>query len=206
MKGINYNMKKNISKILILAIILIFVIINIIYIISAKGKIECFGASMFLKYIDNTKLATINLLLFLIFIIGLTIPYLILIKKEKIDNKEIEKENKKENNDKKENEKKEIKKTFIFLIIVSILCGVILPNNSSDVYYYIATGRADSIYGYNMYDTEIKDVQETIKDDEVISASPRLGPQIYLWSSICRNMQNSRKYSNSKYTGIIICI
>ena len=164
-------MKKTISKIAMIAILLIFAILNLMYIIQVKGKIQCFGVSMILNFIENKEQSTVNLILFLIFILTLVITYLIIVFKEP-----------------KEADEKGIKKTFIFIFIVSIIAGIILPNNSSDVYYYIASGRADSIYGYDIYERNFLEIQDELKDDEVVSQSPRMGSNLCVWNSICWNL------------------
>lgn len=165
-------MKKTISKITMIAILLIFAILNLTYIIQVKGKIQCFGASMILDSIQYKDQARLNLILFLIFILTLIITYLIIICKES-----------------KDTDEKGIKKTFIFIFIVSIIAGIILPNNSSDVYYYSAVGRLDSKYGINMYEENFSEHQKDYTDDEVVQASPGIehkfvyGP---LWAIICK--------------------
>ena len=109
---------KEIYKILIsqkvmIILMLIYAILNVKYIIEANFKIECFGASMILQNITNKSLSKINLISFLIFVGGLIVTYLILIAKES-----------------KEENKKETSKLFIFIAIISVLAGIILPNNS----------------------------------------------------------------------------
>ena len=64
-------MKKTISKIVMIAVLLIFAILNVIYIVQVKGKISCFGASMLLEAVQNKEQARLNLILFLIFILTL---------------------------------------------------------------------------------------------------------------------------------------
>ena len=163
---------KKVSKAVMIILMLIYAIFNVKYIIEANFKIECFGASMILQNITNHSLSKINLIAFLIFVGGLIVTYLILIAKES-----------------KEEDKKETSKLFIFIAIVSVLAGIILPNNSSDVYYYIASGRADSIYGYDMYDVNFLEIQDKLKEDEVVSNSPAWNQKfIYgiVFSAICK--------------------
>ena len=165
-------MKKTISKIVMVAILLIFAILNVMYIVQVKEKIECFGASMILESIQNKDQAKLNLILFLVFILTLIITYLIIVIKEP-----------------KEANEKEIRKSFIFICLVSIIAGIILPNNSSDVYYYAAVGRLDSKYGINMYEENFNEHQGDYADDEVIQASPGIDHKfIYgpLWATVCK--------------------
>ena len=165
-------MKKNISKIIMVIILLAFAIPNIKYIIEVNGKIECFGASMIFETIMNKGQAKINFILYFTFILGLIFTYLIIIINESKDSNE-----------------KEIKKVFIFISIVSVISSLILPNNSTDVYYYGAVGRLDSKYGINMYEENFNEFQEKYIDDETIKASPAIEHKfIYgpLWSMICK--------------------
>ena len=165
-------MKKVIIKTIFVLILLIYAVFNIVYIINVKGNIECFGASMLLKSISNKYDSTLNLIFFLVFIVGLIVTYLITVILEK-----------------REASSKEIKKTFIYIAIVSIISGIILPNNSSDIYYYQAVGRLNSKYGINMYEEEFSKYQEEYKEDKVISASPAISHKfIYgpVWALVCK--------------------
>ncbi len=165
------EMKKTISKIVMVVILFIFAVLNLMYIIRVKGKIKPFGASMILESIQNKGQTKLNLLVFLIFILTLIITYLIIIFKE--------------------NNKKGLKSTFIYITIVSILAGIILPNNSTDVFYYAAVGRMNSKYGVNMYAENFNEHQKDYADDEIIQASPGIEHKfIYgpLWSTICKTL------------------
>ena len=203
-------MKKTISKIVMVGILLTYAVLNLMYIIQVKGKIQCFGASMILAFIRDRAQAKTNLILFLIFILTLIITYLIIIfsenklYEEKVelskDIKDAKLSKDSEQNEKikdaklktnKKADEKEIKKTFIFIFIVSIIAGIILPNNSTDVYYYAAVGRMDSKYGINMYEENFNEHQKDYPDDEVIQASPGIEHKfIYgpLWATICKTI------------------
>lgn len=157
-------MKSKVSKVIMTLTILIYAIFNILYIISAKGDIQCFGASMLFKGIGNEKDKILNLILFLCFTILLIITYIMIVLEEK--NSNIEDFNKTNNN------KINIKGTIIFIAIISVLSGIILPNNSSDVYYYMAVGRLDSKYNQDMFETNFKEEQPKYEEDKIISSSP----------------------------------
>lgn len=144
-------MKSKVSKVIMTLTILIYAIFNIIYIVSSKGDIQCFGASMLFRGIVAEKDKIANLILFLCFIVLLTITYLIIVN---------------------ETNKIKIKGTLIFIAIISMLSGIILPNNSSDVYYYMAVGRLDANYNLNMFDTNFKEEQSKYKEDKIIASSP----------------------------------
>lgn len=161
----------DIAKIAMTIIILTFSILNIKYIIGAQGKIKCFGASMIFNDITKRYQTKINVGLFLFFMLGLIITYLIIIIKEK-----------------KETNNIEIKRTFIFIAIITFLAGIILPNNSRDVYYYAAVGRMDVKYGINMYEENFNEHQKDYLDDEVIQASSAIEHKfIYgpIWALVC---------------------
>ena len=97
-----------IAKIIMVVVILTFSILNIKYIIEVQGKIKCFGSSMIFNEIANNNQAKLNLGLFLFLILGLIVPYLFIIIKDKKEANEIE-----------------IKKTFIFIAIITFLAGII---------------------------------------------------------------------------------
>ena len=79
----------------------------------------------------------------------------------------------KKDNNKIENSDKIIHFNFKFLslliLIVSIICIFILPNNSGDVFYYIATGRMSSVYKINPYETSLAEARKSYPDDPVIN-------------------------------------
>ena len=54
-----------------------------------------------------------------------------------------------------------IKKVFLFIAIISVIFLIIVPINSSDVFYYLGIGRIDGAYGQNPYYTTMKDFVET---------------------------------------------
>lgn len=188
-------MKSKISKAIMLITIIIYAIFNIAYIAYAKGNIQCFGASMIFESIVNKNQKMLNLIAFIIFMVILTVTYLIILadSKNKAENKEIQD---KKINDittykvvEKDNDKKDWIKTFVFIAIISVLCAIVLPNNSSDVYYYIASGRLDARYNVNVFEENFKDEQAKHMDDKVIASSPACNQKfIYgaVWAAICK--------------------
>ncbi len=181
-------MKTKICKVIMLITILIYAIFNIAYIASVRGDIECFGASMLFEGIASREQKTLNLIIFMCFILILTVTYLIIL----IDNKDKAKNN--EIDDKTiykvvKNNKNDVIKTFLFIAIVSLLSGIVLPNNSSDVYYYIASGRLDARYNINVFEENFKDKQLEHMDDKVIAKSPGCDQKfIYgpVWAAVCK--------------------
>ena len=165
-------MKNKICKAVMLITILAYAILNIVYIASVKGDIQCFGASMIFESIADKDQKIINLIVFMCFILILTITYLIML----MDNKDKTKSN-------------DWIKTLLFIAIISILSGIILPNNSSDVYYYIASGRLDARYNINVFEENFKEKQLEHMDDKVIAKSPGCDQKfIYgaVWAAICK--------------------
>ena len=170
MKDILKNEKINlIAKIIMIILISAFGIFNIMYIIKVNGNIESFGMSMLCERMVSGEKHGINLLLFLIFIIILTIVYLIISLKSKKDGN--------------------IKKAFLFIVLISILSGIILPNNSTDVFYYMGVGRLDAKYDIDIYKNDFNDVQKEHLDDEIVANSPEIKHKfIYgvIWEKICK--------------------
>lgn len=78
---------------------------------------------------------------------------------------------------------------LIILILLTIISILIMPENSTDIYYYMAVGRADSKYNENSYKTLFIDIQKKYPDDEIISSSPSLDVKFTygaLWRFICQ--------------------
>ena len=169
MKDILKNEKINlIAKIIMIVLISAFGIFNIMYIIKVNGNIESFGMSMLCERMVSGEKHGINLLLFLIFIIILTIVYLIISLNAKKDN---------------------IKKAFLFIILISVLSGIILPNNSTDVFYYMGVGRLDAKYNVDIYESNFNEKQKEHLDDEIVAKSPEINHKfIYgvVWEKICK--------------------
>ena len=170
MKDILKNEKINlIAKIIMIVLISAFGIFNIMYIIKVNGNIESFGMSMLCERMVSGEKHGINLLLFLIFIIILTIVYLIISLNAKKDNN--------------------IKKAFLFIILISVLSGIILPNNSTDVFYYMGVGRLDAKYDVDIYESNFNEKQKEYLDDEIVAKSPEINHKfIYgvVWEKICK--------------------
>lgn len=183
-------MKNKICKAVMLITILAYAILNIVYIASVKGDIQCFGASMIFESIADKDQKIINLIVFMCFILILTVTYLIIL----MDNKDKTKSN--DIDDKTaykvvKNNRNDWKKTLLFIAIISILSGIVLPNNSSDVYYYIASGRLDARYNINVFEENFKEKQLEHMDDKVIAKSPGCDQKfIYgaVWATICKFM------------------
>ena len=116
---------------------------------------------MLYKMVNNSKVFLNNGIIYFFYSMFLILPYLGIIALFKKDNNKIE------------NSDKIIHFNFKFLslliLIVSIICIFILPNNSGDVFYYIATGRMSSVYKINPYETSLAEARKSYPDDPVIN-------------------------------------
>lgn len=61
-----------------------------------------------------------------------------------------------------------IKQIFLMIFIIGIIFGIALPNTSSDIFYYMGTGRVFSKYMDNPYYTTVSDILEQNKNDEIL--------------------------------------
>lgn len=159
------------AKAVMILAFLIYAIYSVIYAIQVRGNVRCFGVSFLYQEGFAQEQKSANMLLFVGFIIISVASYLIIAFKDTSQTKS------------------NIKKSCIFIAIIAILSGLILPNNSSDVYYYIAAGRIDSMYGYNMYENNFDKVQASIQEDDIIKNAPGIKHKfIYgvIWAEICK--------------------
>ena len=115
---------------------------------SAKNYADYF--TFFLKKPESSAEAIVGALLFILFIILLFVVYMLIIKKS---NEEF----------------KTVKQVFIIITVVSLIFMVILPFTSSDVYYYMTTGRMDAEYGVNPFYTTMKEVAPEYPEDEFLN-------------------------------------
>ena len=86
---------------------------------------------------------------------------------------------------------KTIKEIIIFILIVSCIYGIMIPFTSSDIFYYMGTGRIDFKYNQNPYYTTMKEVKEINASDKFLQRAGTVwenqlvvyGP---LWALICK--------------------
>lgn len=153
-------MKKKIILATILIINLaVFLCASLITILNSNQTFYYFF--MLYKMVNNSKVFFNNGIIYFFYSMFLILPYLGIIALFKKDNNKIE------------NSDKIIHFNFKFLslliLIVSIICIFILPNNSGDVFYYIATGRMSSVYKINPYETSLAEARKSYPDDPVIN-------------------------------------
>ena len=113
-----------------------------------------------------------NGLVFVVFFASLTITYLLIVKKS---------------------EQESFKKIFVFIAIISFIAVLILPNNSTDVFYYMGSGRLDAKYNLNPYENLFCDNQSQHMDDNIVASAPSLKTNFLygsLWAFICRVMSS----------------
>ncbi len=141
-------MEKTISKRdlkwIFLGLMLIFISPSIVYILSGKKILNLNSSFTFFFTKPTTEftfLKAISALLFICLFIGITICYYKILKnyKEVFTSK---------------------KEMIIFLVIVAIMFGVMLPLTSTDVFYYIGTGWSEAHYGVNPYYTSVNELME----------------------------------------------
>lgn len=82
------------------------------------------------------------------------------------------------------------KRMFVFITVVSILFGIILPFTTSDIFYYIGTGQLDAKYGENPYYTSVKELRNQGIQDEILNRTGVWEGQtvVYgpLWALLCK--------------------
>lgn len=87
---------------------------------------------------------------------------------------------------------KNIKKIILYVLLISIIFGVMLPFTTSDIFYYIGTGWIDSHYGENPYYTSVQEVRIENSDDEILQRTGLWENQVVvygpLWAFICKSL------------------
>ena len=166
-------MKKIIAKILMCISLLTLVVFSVLRLLNSNceefGKhISSAGANMSYGLLQDKY----NGLIFVIFLAIMIGSYLVIIHKDK---NECECENKKAEDKFEKEEKPKHKKKLISAIIIiaitSILSFFIIPNNSGDVWYYMAIGRLDSTYGVNSYQENFREIKENYPEDAIVESS-----------------------------------
>lgn len=89
---------------------------------------------------------------------------------------------------KKSNEFKNIKTVFLAVLLIGLMFVICLPNTTTDIFYYMGTGRLLQEHGENPYYTRISDFLEAGVNDPILEHSgywsntiPPYGP---LWTII----------------------
>jgi len=58
---------------------------------------------------------------------------------------------------------------FVFIILISIIFGAMIPFTTSDLFYYMGTGWVDAKYNENPYYVSVKDVKDSLDyEDEIL--------------------------------------
>lgn len=163
-------MIRKISKIFMLCIMLLLFVSSVSYLVRNGGSRFCTGAANLLYDIKLSQI--MNGLVFVVFFASLTITYLLIVKKS---------------------EQESLKKIFVFIAIISFIAVLILPNNSTDVFYYMGSGRLDAKYDLNPYENLFCDNQAQHMDDNIVASAPSLKTNFLygsLWAFICRVMSS----------------
>ncbi len=145
------NQKLNIkAKDIYILICIAFIFPSILYLII-NGNIENFVGYYswtFKRYNEAQKLI-VDSSIFLIFLVLILFTYFKIIKSEKFG---------------------DIKKVYKYIVIVSLIFFIGLPNMSSDIFYYLGVGWLDANYNQNPYYVSVKEYRENnIKDDVILN-------------------------------------
>lgn len=167
-------MKKISLKQLILIFSLIGLILSIpsiVYLFFHGGNIESYNGQNYYFLDSNSMSHTVigAIILAAIIILGFLIYILVL---------------------KKSNEFKNIKNILLVVFIVGLMFIICLPNTTTDIFYYMGTGRLFQEYGENPYYTTISDFLSNGNIiDPILEKSgywaDTIVPYGPLWTSIC---------------------
>jgi len=146
----NKIIEKNKYKILFLIVSIVLSIPSIIYLAKNKTVIN-FNAyfTFFLKVPNSYLESMLGAIIFGAILVLLIFLYFKILK-----------------NDAKEF--KNIKKIVFYVLIISVVFGIILPFTTTDIYYYMATGWMDANYNENPYYTTAKEVRLANPEDEIL--------------------------------------
>ncbi len=165
-------MKKLNLKILVLFLVLIGLILSIpsIAYLLVHGNIDEYNGQNYYFINQNGQAYTIaGAIIFALVIILSFLFYALILKRS--------------------NEFKNIKTILLVVLLVGIMFMVCLPNTSTDIFYYMGTGRLLQEYGENPYYTNISDFLETGVDDAILAHSGywsnTVVPYGPFWTIIC---------------------
>ena len=158
-------MKKIIAKVMMCIALFACAVFSIIHLMNSNcmvfgEHVKSFGTNMSYGLFQDK----FNGLIFIVFIAIMCISYLVIINKKKCDCNLDEKQ-------KETKHKKKLISAVVIIAITTLLSLFIIPNNSGDVWYYMACGRLDSTYGVNSYKENFKEVKEQYKEDNIVSSS-----------------------------------
>lgn len=159
-------------KYLFLATSIILLIPSLIYLLQNKSVINFKGYfTFFLQIPRNYTEAMLGAIIFGIILVLFIYYYFKILKN---DDKEF----------------KNIKQIIFYVLIISIVFGVILPFTSSDVYYYISTGWMDAHYNENPYYTAPYEVRIEHPEDEILQKTGVWEKRVVvygpIWVLICK--------------------
>lgn len=83
-----------------------------------------------------------------------------------------------------------IKKVVLFVAIIALIFGIMIPFTTSDIFYYMGTGWLDCHYEENPYYTTVKEVRLQNLNDEILQRTGVWENQVVvygpLWAFICK--------------------
>lgn len=83
-----------------------------------------------------------------------------------------------------------INSILLYVLLISLIFGIMLPFTTSDIFYYMGTGWLDSHYGENPYYTAVKDIRIQNPNDEILQRTGVWENQVVvygpLWAFFCK--------------------
>lgn len=150
-------MKSNkIYKVVLIVVLLTLLISSVFNIVKFNGNIKNIpGSSISYMDIDSFQKGIFNGLIYFLLMVLLFFSYYKIVKNEDYSNKNI------------------FKSGLIFIGIISFITIFIIPNNSSDIYLYMASGRLDGKYHQDISTYMFADLQRKYPNDEIIQISSK---------------------------------
>ena len=141
--------KNKIIKISFIILNILLIIPTIIYYIKNK---TVYGFNTYYNFFINPEFnKIISTIIYIVILIAIFTLYLVILKKKDLF--------------------KNLKQIILFVIIISVIIGIILPFTSSDVFYYMGVGELDGVYKQNPYYVTMREYYEANKeniDDEIL--------------------------------------
>ena len=83
-----------------------------------------------------------------------------------------------------------IKSILLYVLIISLIFGIMIPFTTSDIFYYMGTGWIDSHYGQNPYYITVRDIRIQNPNDEILQRTGVWENQVVvygpLWAFLCK--------------------
>lgn len=159
-------MKKSSNRFLIFLFIIIgllFAVPSIIYLIQ-NNTVDGYDGTFYYFLKNNSQVESIlGALIYAGLIISSFAIYLKLMKKSDSFN---------------------VKQILLLVFIIGLIFGITLPNTSSDVFYYMGTGRVFSEYRENPYYTTVADIFPQNENDKILFNTGPWGSTVVIYGPI----------------------